>query len=58
VASIHDNEISVEKSKVHIIWAVADGRIILNGISTSVYTSGINWNQIAQADCWITRVIQ
>jgi hypothetical protein len=42
LASIHDNKISVEKSKVHIICALPDGRIILNGISTLVYTSGIN----------------
>jgi hypothetical protein len=42
VASIHDNKLSSAKSKVHVICAVPDGRIILNGISTLVYISGIN----------------
>jgi hypothetical protein len=42
VASIHNNEISAENSKVHNICAVPNGRIILKGISTLIYTSGIN----------------
>jgi hypothetical protein len=42
VATIHDDEISSAKSKVHVTCAVPDGRIILKGISTLVYTSGID----------------
>jgi hypothetical protein len=42
VTSTHDNALSFAKSKVRFMCAVPSGRIILNGISTLVYTSGTN----------------